>query len=62
MMPAPLCPVPRYNLPPHGGRSRAPSFPPNWRWDEPLEYTPEGFLLPGRKTWLERLWSTIKFW
>ena len=44
---APLSPVPRLGTPPNGGRPRSPDFPPGWRWDEPLEYTPEGFLLPA---------------
>lgn len=62
MIPAPLHPVPRCNLPPHGGRKQSPKFPPNWRWDEPLEYTREGFLLPSRRSMIERviLWVARK--
>lgn len=51
MIPAPLHPVP-----PYGGPNKSPAFPPGWRWDEPLEYTPEGFLLPARRSLLERVY------
>lgn len=56
MIPAQFHPAPRLNTPPNGGRSRSPAFPPNWRWDEPLEYTPEGFLLPVRRSLLRRIY------
>jgi hypothetical protein len=49
MMPAPLHPTPAGHMP----------FPPNWRWNEPLEYTPDGLLLPSRKSWIERFWSRV---
>ena len=63
MIPAPLQPVPRCNIPPYGGRDKSPAFPPGWRWDEPLEYTREGFLLPARRSMFERvvLWIARKF-
>jgi len=50
-------------VPPNGGKPKTPPFrPADWRWDEPLEYTKEGFLLPCRKTWLERMWERFRFW
>ena len=54
---APLGPVPRLGTPPNGGRSRSPVRPSNWRWDEPLEYTPEGFLLPASRSLRVCLWG-----
>ena len=58
MIPAPLHPVP-----PYGGHKQTPKFPPNWRLDEPLGYTHEGFLLPARRSMFERvvLWIVRKF-
>ncbi len=60
MIPAPLHPVP-----PYGDRKQSPAFPHNWRWDEPLEYTPEGFLLPARRSLIERVfvwvWKRLGF-
>ena len=58
MIPGPLHPVP-----PYGGHTQPPKFPPNWRWDEPLEYTREGFLLPSKRSMIERglLWIARKF-
>jgi hypothetical protein len=49
MMPAPLHPTPARHVP----------FPPNWRSDEPLEYTPEGSVLPARGSLLERVYMWI---
>ena len=62
MIPAPLHPIPRHNVPPYGERKQTPDFPPGWRWDEPLEYTHEGFLLPSRRSMIERvfLWVARK--
>ena len=47
MIPAPLHPIPPYG-------KQTPALPPKWRWDEPLEYTREGFLLPSKRSMIER--------
>ena len=59
MIPAPLQPIPRSNISPYGSRIQSPAFPPGWRWDEPLECTREGFLLPARRSMIEKVYLWI---
>jgi hypothetical protein len=54
MIPAPLQPVPRSNIPPYGGRIQPPEFPPNWDPFARLEYDERGFLFPCRRSMIER--------
>ena len=56
---APLRPVPRLGTPPNGGRSRSPVFPPMWRWEEPLEFMAEAFLLPAQRTLPKRVYLWV---
>ena len=44
------------------GRGRRKDYPRPADWDPfaPLEYSPEGFLFPARRTWIERLWHWLR--
>jgi hypothetical protein len=52
MIPAPISPAPPSS-------KRDIPRPGNWRWDESLEYDRNGFLLPPRRTLLERVYVWI---
>lgn len=49
MMPAPNSPTPARYVP----------RPRDWRHDTPLEYMPEGFLFPARRTLLDRVYLWV---